>query len=181
MPRDLTDDKSALVQIMAWCHQSTSHYMSQCWPSSMSPYGVTRAQWVKPAFPEFNHSYRQYHEQHLSIHWIWKFLWTAVFMYENFSSLSNFAWLHHTKAIYIQYINTDLGTSFISDKMSYRKKILKSRNHETGILSCCIAWDIAAETPVKFQSNQTILYTSLMTLRLQDPLTFFLSNIEVVP
>ena len=31
---------------MAWCHQATSHYLCQCWPSSMSPYGITRAQWV---------------------------------------------------------------------------------------------------------------------------------------
>ena len=47
MPRDLTDDKSTLIQIMAWCRYTTSHYLSQCWPSSMSPYGVTRPQWVK--------------------------------------------------------------------------------------------------------------------------------------
>ena len=47
MPWDLTDDKSTLVQVMAWCHQATSHYLSQCWPSYMSPYGVTRPQWVK--------------------------------------------------------------------------------------------------------------------------------------
>ena len=46
MPRDLTDDKSTLVQVMAWCRQATSHYLSQWWPSSMSPYGVTRPQWV---------------------------------------------------------------------------------------------------------------------------------------
>ena len=46
MPRDLTDNKSTLVQVMAWCRQATSHYLSQCWPSSMSPYGVTRPQWV---------------------------------------------------------------------------------------------------------------------------------------
>ena len=31
MPQDLTDDKSTLVQVMAWCHQATSHYLSQCW------------------------------------------------------------------------------------------------------------------------------------------------------
>ena len=43
----LTDDKSKLVQIMAWCCQATSHYLSQCWPRSLSPYGVTRPQWVK--------------------------------------------------------------------------------------------------------------------------------------
>ena len=34
------DDKSTLVQVMAWCHQATSHYMSQCWPISMLPYGI---------------------------------------------------------------------------------------------------------------------------------------------
>ena len=43
---DLTDDKSTLVQVMAWCRQATSHYLSQCWPRSMSPHGITRPQWV---------------------------------------------------------------------------------------------------------------------------------------
>ena len=44
---DHTYDKSTLVQVMDWCRQATSHYLSQCWPRSMSPYGVTRPQWVK--------------------------------------------------------------------------------------------------------------------------------------
>ena len=43
---DFTDDQSTLVQVMAWCRQTTSHYLSQCWPRSLSPYGVTRPQWV---------------------------------------------------------------------------------------------------------------------------------------
>ena len=47
MPLDLTDDKSTLVQVMDWCRQATSHYLSQWWPCSMSPYGVTRPQWVE--------------------------------------------------------------------------------------------------------------------------------------
>ena len=47
MVLDLTDDKSTLVQVMAWCRQATSHYLSRCWPRSLSPYGVTRPQWVK--------------------------------------------------------------------------------------------------------------------------------------
>ena len=46
MSIDLTDDKSALVQVMAWCRQATSHYLSQCWPRSVLPYGITRPQWV---------------------------------------------------------------------------------------------------------------------------------------
>ena len=47
MPQDLTDDKSTLVQVMAWCRQATSYYLSQCWLRSLSPYGVVRPQWVK--------------------------------------------------------------------------------------------------------------------------------------
>ena len=46
MPLDHICDKSTLVQVTAWCHQATSHYLSQCWPRSLSPYGVTRPQWV---------------------------------------------------------------------------------------------------------------------------------------
>ena len=42
------DDKSTLLQVMAWWRQTTSHYVSQCprttW--TMSPYGVTRPWWV---------------------------------------------------------------------------------------------------------------------------------------
>ena len=47
MPLDFAADQSTLVQVMTWCRQSTSHYLSQCWPRSLSPYGVTRPQWVK--------------------------------------------------------------------------------------------------------------------------------------
>ena len=46
MSWDLPENKSTLVQIIAWCRQARSHYLSQCWPRSVSPYGVTRAQWV---------------------------------------------------------------------------------------------------------------------------------------
>ena len=35
MPQNLTDDKSTLVQVMAWCRQAPSHYLSQCWPRSL--------------------------------------------------------------------------------------------------------------------------------------------------
>ena len=41
--------KSPLLQVVALCRQyhATRHYLSQCWPRSISPYGVTRSQWVK--------------------------------------------------------------------------------------------------------------------------------------
>ena len=47
LPQDFTNDKSTLVQVMAWCRQATSHYLNQCWPRSPTPYDVTRPQWVK--------------------------------------------------------------------------------------------------------------------------------------
>ena len=36
---------------MAWCREATSHYLNPCWPRSMSPYGVTRPQWVNLFWP----------------------------------------------------------------------------------------------------------------------------------
>ena len=46
MSLDLTDDKSTLVQVIAWWRQATTHYLSQWWPRSLSPYDITRPQWV---------------------------------------------------------------------------------------------------------------------------------------
>ena len=46
MSLDFTDDQSTLVQVMAWWRQATSHYLSQCWPRSLSAYGFTRPQRV---------------------------------------------------------------------------------------------------------------------------------------
>ena len=54
MPLDLTDDKSAFVQVMAWCHQAPSHYLINVDPylcSHMMSLGHNelRCSWVKPA------------------------------------------------------------------------------------------------------------------------------------
>ena len=46
-PHWWSDDGSTLVQVMAWCCQATSHYLSHCWHRSISPYTITRPQWVK--------------------------------------------------------------------------------------------------------------------------------------
>ena len=40
------DDKSTLVQVMAWCRQATSHYLNQGGPICLAPYCDTRPQWV---------------------------------------------------------------------------------------------------------------------------------------
>ena len=44
---------------MTWCHQVTSHYLNQCWPRSMIPYGITRPQWVN-ALSDMK-SWQKYH------------------------------------------------------------------------------------------------------------------------
>ena len=51
MSLEFTDDQSTLDQVMAWCHQATSHYLSQCWPRSLSPYGAARPQSISWTFP----------------------------------------------------------------------------------------------------------------------------------
>ena len=53
----LTNGKSSLVQVMAWCRQATSHYLSQCWRRSLSPHGVPRPQWVIGIWPCYNMIY----------------------------------------------------------------------------------------------------------------------------
>ena len=42
---------------MAWCCQTTNHYLNQCWPRSKPSYGVMMPQWVKWCFAggEGNH------------------------------------------------------------------------------------------------------------------------------
>ena len=46
VPQNHFDGESKLVQVMAWYHQAASHYLSQCWPRPILPYGITRQQWV---------------------------------------------------------------------------------------------------------------------------------------
>ena len=46
-----TDNKSTMVQVMAWRQQATSHYLSQYLPRSMSSYSVTRPQWFYKLVP----------------------------------------------------------------------------------------------------------------------------------
>ena len=51
IPHDLTDDKSTLVQVMAWCRQATSHYLSQCWLSSAAGRGRRNTIFLATIYP----------------------------------------------------------------------------------------------------------------------------------
>ena len=46
IPEGPIDNKSVLVQVMAWCRQATSHYLNQCWPSFLTHICGTRGRWV---------------------------------------------------------------------------------------------------------------------------------------
>ena len=37
MLQNLTNKKSLLVQVITWCHQTTSHYLNQCYPPDNKP------------------------------------------------------------------------------------------------------------------------------------------------
>ena len=77
MPQDLTDDKSTLVQVMACCRQATSHYLSQCWLSSLSPYGVARPQWVNSLAPGRCGCWLNYFQTHIKDRYLELFLWNC--------------------------------------------------------------------------------------------------------
>ena len=46
VPKGPIDNKSSLVQVMAWCRQATSHYLNQWWLSLLMHICVTWPQWV---------------------------------------------------------------------------------------------------------------------------------------
>ena len=54
---DFTDNKSTLGSGNGWCCQATSHYVSHCWLTSVSPYGLnelTLSNWIYIFFQNFN-------------------------------------------------------------------------------------------------------------------------------
>ena len=57
IPFDLTNDKSAFVQVMDWCHQPTSHYQSRYWHRYKPPYDFPRPQWINTLRPRQNGSH----------------------------------------------------------------------------------------------------------------------------
>ena len=46
IPTEIRKIRHALAQVMAWCHQSPSHYMTQCQLGYLALYGVTGLRYV---------------------------------------------------------------------------------------------------------------------------------------
>ena len=85
---DLKDDTSTLVQVMAWCRQTTSHYLSQYWPRSISLHVVTRPRRILMCF----HSRLEYPPKYGTIKSMLPVLYNSIFPWwrhqmETFSAL----------------------------------------------------------------------------------------------
>ena len=68
MPQNPVDDDAKLAPVMAWCRQATKHKQRQCWPRSMSPYGVTGPQNFNSSPPSVVYM-RQWIGQHWFRYW----------------------------------------------------------------------------------------------------------------
>ena len=107
MPQDLANDKSTLFQVMAWCPQTTSHYLCQCWPRSMSPYDVNRTQWVKQEIDKKSTSWRTLLFLYQQVWWTQNLLDTALHAKINFTTPCHEHWA-------IKVIAIDTRGNFIS-------------------------------------------------------------------
>ena len=58
MPLNKCDDKSTLIQVMAWEGQAPNSYPSLCGTGSISAVGLTRPQWVRRILSIVNRSLR---------------------------------------------------------------------------------------------------------------------------
>ena len=111
----LTDDKSTLVQVMAWCRQATSHYLSQCWPESLSTYGVTRPQWVKCELDlehiEISTKWLPFCREHFLMHFLEKKNVFGAYFTEAGLSVNIFCWGSKALTIYFHGSQAYFGGS----------------------------------------------------------------------
>ena len=91
-------EKSTLVQVMAWRRQATSHYPSQCWSRSLSPYGFTRPQRVKQIL-EFLHHFYNVLNHSWSVILAW---WRVIFFWGFFIVFFLFLYIFYITPWYFQ-------------------------------------------------------------------------------
>ena len=116
MPMGFIDDKSTLLQVRDWCCQATSHYLSQCRPSSVLAYGVTGPWWVHIfLWPEQNgHFYRHFFFQRNVFYFGWNFtevcsqgslikLHTINFIYQQAILFKSIWFSIHNAIFYVEF------------------------------------------------------------------------------
>ena len=120
---------------MAWCHHAIGHYLSQSWPSSMSPYhDVTSPQWVdiKNDFP-LNHS--------LFIHWVYQEYIICQFILV----LANIICIQFGKKFLLAFIGLGNGLVPTGNKLltkSMTQKFFSRQNIINRNSPAWLAWDL---------------------------------------
>ena len=115
----LSGDESTSVQVMAWYRQATSHYLHQCWPRSISPYVITRPQWINPShvkFPWGNIEIYLYQQWNAPYYWysLWKKARASLF--HIFNAMA--CWWHghsmsqNTRLIHQPYVDDPVFTEY---------------------------------------------------------------------
>ena len=75
MSLDFTDDQSTWVQVMAWCRQATSHYLSPWWPRSMRQMvSLGLNELTNLLYAKFSILYLLNFQSFIHIHWIFNLL-----------------------------------------------------------------------------------------------------------
>ena len=110
----LLKNKSTMVQVMAWCRQATSHFLRQCWPRFMSPYGVTKPQWVNVTL------------QYLKCMKLWKYIDTVypeeffIMIHHCSNSFKKFLGLQFSCIVMVIKINAKMSQDFMISYLSQR-------------------------------------------------------------
>ena len=99
MLHNLTKEKSTLLQVMAWCRQATSHYLNQCWPRSMSPYGVTRPRPVEEIASVIAHFSPVPELIHMAVH---IYIYICIYMSRHNTMNTNTKWVLALFSIYLR-------------------------------------------------------------------------------
>ena len=113
----LTNDKSTLVQIMAWCCQATSQYLCQSWPRPPTPYGVTKPQ-------STNHGESETNGRHFAddiLNFFFFLNEKYIFIQTSLKFVSKGHVNNTYKQWFIQWLCTELATSHFSTVSMYLK------------------------------------------------------------
>ena len=71
MPHNSINEGSTLVQLMAWFHNVTNHYLNQCWLGTVPPYGDTKQQSVNMQCLCIHGLVQERHNSIAIMHWVY--------------------------------------------------------------------------------------------------------------
>ena len=155
-----SDGKSILVQVMASCHQATSHYLNQCWLRSILPYDITWPHWVNELhFPQ-TVRHKTYSKSHFYScqHWFQNNSTICIFIVELDMSTE----LHHVMCVNHWPTLLKPLTSLAKPSLNFNGCLAKLRLTSL-IKSWKLATDISCHTGVCVQCQQMCEGLSIAT------------------